>query len=296
MENISGEKRSKFAFINAASANYIPGLRAFFNSLKAHNHKDDVILLSFRLPKDFLDSLKNLPYNVRIVEIKGDDQVQGTAIERFRVTAKIGQEYEAICLLEADIFLTANVNLFFEIASKGFIIVGSNGMIVNFDKGYQKQYSIDLGVDNLPYPKIHTTVPIFLGKADLDWFDKFYKMRGSARSFDDVFGLNVLGIKMGKDKKMLAMPPYTFTGIHHFGVKPETGWMEKEGIVLSGTEEQVYMIHGKWWDRGWREDLMKVMMGYFRDQTMGPRCIQKTKNSIAVGFKKFCEYNKSIGS
>ena len=278
---------TRFAFVTAASENYILGLKAFFNSLVKYSHRDDIILCSFRLPVDFLDSLKKLPYKVRVVDMKGDDQVQGTAIERFRVAAELGKEYEAICLLEADIFLTTNCNLFFEMAAKGFIVVGSNGMIVNFGKEYQKQYNCDLGKDNWIYPKVHTTVPIFLGRNDLDWFEKFYDKRMQARSFDDVFGLNVLGIKLGKDKRILCLPPYVFTGIHHFGVKPETGWMEKEGLILSGTEEQVYMIHGKWWDKGWVSDLPLVMNRYFKNEGMSGKCCQRTYNSIETGSRVF---------
>jgi hypothetical protein len=281
---------TRFAFITAASENYLPGLKAFFNSLVDNSHRDDVILLSFRLPKDFLEWLKTLPFEVRIVEMLGGDQVQETAIERFRVAAELGKDYEAICLVEGDIFLVANNQLWFDLAAKGFIVTGSNGMIVNFEKGYQKQYNIDLGVDNYIYPKVHTTVPIFLPSSDLDWFSTFYNGRMNARSFDDVFGLNILGIKMGKDKRMVCMPPYCFTGIHHFGVKPETGWMDKDGLILSGTEEQVYMIHGKWWDEGWRSDLPRTMELYFKREGMSGKSCQRVYNSIDLGYKLFRKY------
>ncbi len=286
--------KTRFAWVTAGSENYLPGLKAFFNSLKEYSHTDDVILCSFRLPQDFLDSLKLLPYNVRVIEMKGEDQVQETAIGRFEVAERIGKEYEAICLVEGDIFITANCNIFFEVAAKGFVITGSNGMIVNFNKGYQKQYGIDLGKEDWIYPKVHTTVPIFLGRDDLHWFSDFFSRRLSARSFDDVFGLNVLGIKLGIDKRMICLPPYTFTGIHHFGVKPETGWFEKEGFILSGTEEQVYMIHGKWWDKGWRDDLPKVMNLYFKREGMTGRACQRTQNSIDTGYKIFLKYSKDI--
>jgi hypothetical protein len=259
----------------------------------ANGHKDtNIILLSFRLPQEQLNKWKDLTPNLKVVSMKGEDQVHETAIERFRIAAELGKEYDAICLMEADIFLTANVDIFFRVAAAGFVVTASNGMIVNFGKDYQKQYKIDLGVDKYIYPKVHTTVPIFLGPKDLDWFQEFYDMRLSAKSFDDVFGLNILGIKKGIDKRMICLSPYQFTGIHHFGVKPETGWMDKEGLFLSGTEEQVYSVHGKWWDKGWRDDLMKVMKGYFKYSDMGPACVRKTQQSIRAGYNKFLEYNK----
>ncbi|NGX49314.1 MAG: hypothetical protein K940chlam5_00912 [Candidatus Anoxychlamydiales bacterium] len=287
---------TKFAFLIAASANYIPGLNALFNSLADHNHKEDIILIDFNLPQDFLDTLKHLPFSVRLVKIKGEkDQVRGTAIERFRVAVELGKEYEAICLLDADMFVVSNSQLFFEIASKGFIVTGSNGMIINFNKAYQEQYQTFLGKDEWPYAKIHTSCPIFISPQDLDWFDTLYKAR-QISTWDDFLYLNILGIKLGKDKKMLVMPPYCFTGIHHFGVKPETGWFEKAGLILSGTEEQAYMIHGKWWDKGWRDDLPRTMARFFKDEGMSGKSIEKSERSTALAYKLFTKYSRTIGS
>lgn len=282
---------SKFAWIIAGSANYIPALKAFFNSLKVHGHSDDVIIIAFRHPPEFIKWMKTLPFRVEIIEINEGDQIRLTAIERFKLAVDYGPFYKAVCLMDADMFLTANCNLFFEIASKGFIMTGSNGMVINFNAAYQKQYEIDLGKPEWVYTKIHTSSPIFLSPIDLDWFNTLYKAR-RVNYWDDFLYLNILGIKLGKDKRMLPMPPYMFTGIHHFGVKPGTGWFKKAGTILTGTEEQCYMIHGKWWDKAWRKDLMKIMHGYFKDNHMGPKCVQMTENSIELAYSEFLKYNK----
>ena len=289
------QSKSRFAFVTAASENYLPGLVAFFNSLIENNHKEDVILCSFRLPEKFLEKLKELPFNVRIVKMQGGDQVQETAIERFRVAAELGKEYEAICLVEGDIFLTANVGTFFEAARRGMIIVGSNGMIVDMGIDYQKQYNLFLDVKKYPYPKVHTTVPIFLNSSDLDWFEDFYKRRMNARAFDDVFGLNLLGIKMGKSERMICMPPTIFCQIHHFGIKPVTHLMKKEGMILDGFEMQVYMVHGKWFEQGWYTGLMDPMPGYWKDNSFGERQKKEafeTREMILNEFLRLCYRSK----
>lgn len=54
-------------------------------------------------------------------------------------------------------------------------------------------------------------------------------------------------------------------------MKPVTGVIKKDGILLSGTEEQIYMIHGKFFDKGWYTDLMLVMDRYFKDEEFGER-------------------------
>jgi len=288
MENITTQR---FAYVVPASSNYIEGLNAMFGSLEFWKNKADVVLVNFRLPEDFLEGLKKYSYNIRVIESEGEHQTEATAIERFRVAFEIGQEYDAICLLDADMFMTADNTDFLEAAAKGVIITGSNGMIINFNKAYQKQYSLDLGKDEWVYPKIHTTVPIFISKVDLDWFYELYHSR-RIDHWDDFLYLNILGIKMGKDKKMICLPPYTFTGIHHFQMKPETAVFRKEDFLLSGTEEQVYMVHGKWWDKGWTQDLMPTMKKYFKDQMVGKKGREKTAMAIATLEGEFNRYVK----
>jgi len=186
-------------------------------------------------------------------------------------------------------FITADPKIFFEIASKGFIVTASNGMIINFNSDYQKQYNIDLNCDDYPYAKIHTTVPIFISPSDLDWFQLLYDSP-RVDSFDDFLFLNILGIKLNKPEKMLCMPPYMFTGIHHWMLKPETSVIKKGGLLLSGTEEQVYMVHGKWWDEPWISDLPRVMYRYLKDQDFGSKNIARVDDATKLLKEEFENY------
>lgn len=277
---------SNYAFFVAASSNYIPGLVAMFNSLKRIGNTHDVVLISFRLPKEFIQGLDDYPFNIIVIESEGENQIHQTAIERFRVVCEFGWKYDAVCLLDADMWIEANVDVFFKVASKGLIVTGSNGMIINFHIGYQEQYDVELDKADWPYPQVHTTVPIFIDTRNFDWFDLLYKSR-RVDHWDDFLYLNILGIKLGKYKKMICMPPYAFTGIHHWQMKPETGVIEKGDLLLSGTEEQIYMVHGKWWDKGWLQDLLPTMEGYWHDEEISFRGQGRTHNAINSLLNRF---------
>jgi len=279
----------RYAFIVAASENYLPGLISLLNSIEVHS-PHTVIVVSYHLPHS---SALTTPrsFEIKFIESQNiDDQVRATAIERFRIAVEIGEQYDAICLMDADMFLSADVELFFRIASKGFIVTGSNGMVIDFNKNYQERYGVDLNIGNYPYLKVHTTVPIFLGPQDLDWFDALYNSR-RIDSWDDFLYLNILGIKMKKDERMICMPPYTFTGIHHWQMKPETAVFEKAGFLLSGTEEQVYMVHGQWWMKGWVEGLWDTMRRYFDAEGTSERGMMRTKKAIGLLQSKFDYYH-----
>jgi hypothetical protein len=248
-----------------------------FNSLEALGNKHKVIFLSFR----FRD-IPDVSFPVEFVEsTEKECQVKGTAIERFKIAYEMAPDYDAICLLDADMFFLRPVDLFFEIASKGFIVAGSNGMVIDYHTEFQKRYNLDMGSPSFVYMKLHTTAPIFINHENIDWFEALYKSR-RVDSWDDFLYLNLLGAHMGKDKKMLVMPPYSFTGIHHFQMKPGTGLFEKGGIIMSGTEEEVWMVHGKWWDKPWLDDLMPTMEKYLKDEDIGARGRFRTENAISI--------------
>ena len=279
---------SNFAYVVAASDNYRAGLTALLNSLAEHSPDSDVVLLSFRLSEDFLEQVEGRG-GVTIHHSPDSHQVTGTAIERFRLASEVAPQYSAICLLDCDMFATADCDVFFQAAAASLIVTGSNGMVINFGPAHQERYGIDLGSEDYPYAKVHCTAPIFISAANIDWFDALYNSR-RIDSWDDFLYLNVLGIHMGKDKKMIVMPPYAFTGIHHFHIKPVTGVMEKAGTLLSGTEEQVYMCHGKYWDEPYNADLLKVMEGYWRDEQLGERQQRQANNSLAAILRAFEHY------
>lgn len=255
---------SRFAFVVAWSDNYLPGVTALRNSIHEHMPGTDII------------------------EHHGQG-VHDTAIERFRIACDVAGHYDAICLMDADMFLLCPVDLFFEIAAAGFIVTGSNGMVIDYNREYQERYGIDLGREHFIYTKLHTTAPIFISRQDTDWFDALYNAR-RVDSWDDFLYLNLLGVLMGKDRIMLCMPPYAFTGIHHWQLKPATALMEKDGILMSGTEEEVYMVHGKWWDEGWLQDLMPTMTRYLRDEHIGEKGERRVKQAIGLIEREFARF------
>lgn len=285
--------KSKNLTVVASSENYLPSLNALFNSIDYWKIDTDVVLLSYKLPENYLKRIKDVfDFNIKIIQAPEGEQTKVTAIERFRVACEEGKNYEAILLLDADMFFMSNVDLYFQVASKGFIVCASNSMIISFNKGkdgYQDHYGVFLEEEKYPYPEIHTSVPIWLSPLDLDWFQALYDSRRTD-SFDDFLLLNLLGIKMGKNKKMLTFPAYRCTNIHHTMLKPVIGIIRKGDLVLSGTEERMICAHGKLHDENYIKDLAMVMERFFKDEQLGERQRKQMLNSREVLLEEFMKY------
>jgi hypothetical protein len=78
-------------------------------------------------------------------------------------------------------------------------------------------------------------------------------------------------------------------------MKPECGVMEKGGYVLSGTEELIYMIHGKWHWEGWLQDLQPAMDNFIKNEDIGERGKQKIQNSMTLLKSLFKKYHDMYG-
>jgi len=300
----------RYAYIIPSSYDYIPGLAALLASIEKYTPNVDIVLVSYDIPTDFLTSLGKFTFNVIDKPQSEPDQKLATIIERFRVTAEVMPNYDAICFMDADMFLLGDVILFFDIAAKGFIVTAHNGGIIGFTKEHQRLGKADLGVDNYIYTKTHTAVPVFASALDADWFAAVYRDY-DRNALDDYTLLNLKGIQLEKFKRMISLPSYAFTGIHHWQLKPETSLMRMGNLVLTGTEEQPYMTHGKWWDKGWIDSLMQVAERHLVDFGYNPGYVrpkiwtafdillkeykgltatfsEKTGIDIFMDFEKFC--------
>jgi hypothetical protein len=291
------QEKARYAFVMGASNNYLEAIVALFNSMYEHNNYADIHFINWNIDPEFFKDYSEIikgRFNINLYNSTSKVQGIGTAIERYALAYRVADCYEAICVLDADMFFTNDVTLFFEIASKGFIVTGSNGMMVDFDKAYQEYYNCYLGADNIPYPKIHTSVPIFVSEENTKWFIELWE---SIRKdhFDDFLYLNMLGIKNDLTRKMLCLPPYYFTGIHHWIWKPETSIRVKGGSIVAGTEELVYSIHGKFWDEPWKRDQMETMRKYLIDNDMGNKCNSFVNNSMDLMVSEFSRLRDLTG-
>ncbi len=282
---------AKYAYIVAVSEGYIPALDALLGSLNEYGAGAEVLLLAWQLPDAYLESLEKYNYKISVIPSTNPDRdaKQATTIGRYWVASKVADDYDAVCVLDADMFLLADCTLFFKLAAAGFIVVGSNGMLIDFGRNQQERYGVDLGIESLPYPEVHSSAPIFISKADTNWFEELVTW-DRTDSWDDFLLLNLLGIKLGKTDHMVVMPPYAFTGLHHWQVKPETALRYKGDLVVSGTEERVYMVHGRWWDKDWINGVMAgTMKSYFANEQMGSKCQQRTEAAIKLCCDKYVE-------
>ncbi len=270
-----------YACILPTNAAYLPGALAFLNSF-----------LEFGLQR-YCDLV--IPYHGWDVSIfAGADctivpypvEAPGHKLQivlgRNRAAAEFAETYQAVAMFDADMFLLSELRLFFEIAAAG-MIVGSNNDTHQDQSAYRyadgwpicPTYSYKM-VCNVPFfvsrrhaAAIYTTASEIL-TAEVE------KNVGDLASFN-------LAISLHPDAfdQMLVIPSSQFTGIHHTNFKPQTFHVfdalakqpplptreriNPEHFVITADYLPVHSVHGRYWTRGYVENLLKKMAWYFGD-------------------------------
>ena len=117
------------AFVVGACNKYTPELCAMLNSLDWVGSKADVHVLGLRLPEELTSQFDKLDYKVvhhkiSEEEIEASRGVSEVACrKRYWYAATIGQDYDSVCVLDADLIFNRDPWQFFKIAEDtGFIL------------------------------------------------------------------------------------------------------------------------------------------------------------------------------
>jgi hypothetical protein len=279
----------------AASKGYEPGLRALLNSY-FHYHKESktkvhvLLLENLKIDDVFYGGpiqqgdpgLHNIPVNrINVVDIPftetknypGKNTAWSTKIPRFKYAAGLEG---VVMLVDADLFICANWDHWFRMAELGYIIGGSNGSNVRYHGEWRKKYGLD--VPDFFNHKTICSIPTLL-RPDLHgqvWKDLYeHKINGSGIGAD--FDLqNIFMTIHKKTDQIISLPSQQTTGIHHFQLKMDTGVTAVDGKLMTRDGLEVLSVHGKWWQPGWRRNVLMKMKDYY--------CVNIQRDNRALGF------------
>lgn len=288
----------KRSIVVAASRGYEPGLRAFLNSYANYHPQSErlarVHVLDLELGAEFREGWTDFPWIENWIKL---DWVQhggqrntawSTKIPRFQYAADLEG---VVMLCDADMFFCSNVDWWFDLAEQGWIVGGSNGSNVRYHQGWRDKYKLPLP-DFYNYKTI-CSVPTVM-RTDLHgqvWRDLYKHKTGGGEGAD--FDLqNIFMTLHEKQPHIVALPSQQTTGIHHFMLKLETGANRVDGRIVSRDGLEVYIVHGKWWQEGWRTNLLKKMDEYCSKFTWGTKCQQLAQHSWNVLMEEFERWQK----
>lgn len=240
----------KNAFICYYTEKYKDGVRALKNSHRYWNHEADLL--------------------IRDVTGKSNGK-----LDRW-IEAYTTEDYDNVCILDADMFFTRNVDKYFKIANMGLIAGAHNNSFHNF-----KQLEIE---DKFINVEQITNVPLFIeaGHPLLKQIINWWEEKG-VRSDFECTNLSLLDWL----DDLFTFPAYLWTNIHHTMLKPETCAIWKYDRLMSRTNEPVNMVHGKFWDKNYTDNLVKVMVRVYHNDEAVVKIATDSRDLLLREFEKY---------
>jgi len=303
---------SKYAFIVAATYSYTPELTALLNSLDAVGSTADVHIIGIELQEEFLSQLPKLSYKAIHHNITEDEwqadhgRSEVVCRKRYWYAAQWGQDYDAVCILDADLVFCRNPHQFFVIAEKTGFILGpckeQNKVYDDPHHQFNGEWQIPQGFWN---PKDLCNCPVFIDakkwREPLEqswlWFATNFE-NGNMRC-PDMDCMNIAFIKYAGIDNIIAMPGNQWLGTNEQHLKPYIrAVVQRDGNIRTESGIEIFCFHGQYYKKRWRECQLDnrhgCANGYLKATECSDNMAQGAMNVLYTRFKEMLNYNIQI--
>jgi hypothetical protein len=284
----------KTAYIVAANNRYLPGLNAVLNSLDMVGNKDEVYCLVWNIPQEYLDRASKV-FDFPIVwEKLTADEIQkygeGEVLMRKRYLIPALMQYDAVCILDADMFFCHNTDRYMEIAAKTDLVLGCT--LEQKRRYAEANHEVPPGSGNYLIPKDFWNgrdlccAPLFCGPR---WYPALKRTwdifavdeREKRFRAPDMDALNICLIEAGAYDHIIPLSQHTWTGLHECLMKAHTRAIDLHGRPFTEDGEEINIIHGQYWNATWRGWQIENQLGMVRREfDASPGYLSRSKGSF----------------
>lgn len=284
------------AIIFPATRNCVDEAKALVNSLSETNPDIPVyIITSNREDRKIGFSDFESIFNHNILDILQeppcDSEFRQIRTSRFRLAAELGNSYDSVCILDADMVVIRDIGAVFDMAESGTILVGSNNTLLTYrDRDFDR---MKIDPPHRPFKEVlasFCTIPMFINpNIHKDFLMNIWN-ESTNPTGNDLESLNLLVLSMGLKNRLYYLPSYSWTNIHHSCLKPETFAKNTDDGLYSYQGEPIYSIHGHWLEDKYVQDLIDPMQ---KNYGHIPKAVDTASNAINDLCKKFRSYSVS---
>ena len=291
---------SKFAYVVGACYKYVPELCALLNSLHAVENRFDVHVIGIDLPDEFTSQFDKL-YTTRRLEIgEGglsssyrpscgyhvihhgiqEDEIQaGRGVseivcrKRYWYAGEIGKQYQAMCVLDADMVFIRNPWQFFEIAAQtGFVLGASKEQNKVYDHEHHHvdgRWLIDPEFCN---DKDLCNAPLFIDARKYEQALKDSWLWFIEHGFwaPDMDAMNIAFLHHHMYHMIVKLAGVQWLGTNEQMLKPYMKACKRsDGLLWTDSGLEIWSIHGHYYHEKWRTQQLLNRKGCIKGRLDG---------------------------
>ena len=303
--------KDKYAFIVTACKKYIPEINALLNSLDFVCSNADIHLWYYEFPQDYLDKITTTDwcFNLILHQITYEQarmyggESEELCRKRYWYAGEIGKEYEAVCILDADMVFVRNPCQFFAIAaSTGFLIGVHKEQNKRYDDDHHKLNGKFLYDPTFTNDKDLCNAPLFIDarlherclKRSWEIFIEGYP--DTNFKAPDMDAINIAFLEAGLHDKIIKLSNHSWLGTNESMLKPYTKVCGRDdgGKYMLWTQngQEVFSFHGQYYKENWRkvqlDNRSRCAMGYLGCNEQSDSIARSGMDTLYDFFKKMC--------
>ena len=268
--------KSDYCIIVSACKKYVPELTALLSSLNAINNKEDVYIIGYQLPEDFINQFSKLCYKVILYDIPeaearefgGESEI--LCRKRYWYLAEWGKEYKSVLLLDADMVFVRSVDNFFKIAEKTNLILGvtlekTNIYGTDIDGHHHQRVNGEhLVKETIWNAKDICCTPMFINAKTYEsqlkkaWTIFAEGWPNTNFKAPDQQALNMILVAEGLTDNVVLLPNMCWVSSNEKLCKPYTRvTTQQDGLLWTESGEPIFIIHGRYYTKKWRRQQLR---------------------------------------
>lgn len=302
---------ANYAYIVAACTKYTPEVVANLNSLDYVGNTFDVHLFWCARDnnREFIDQLNKLSYKVILHEVSQQEIEESRGVtevtcrKRYWYAAEVGKDYDAVCILDADLVWNRNPYQFFEIAHKtGFILGPTKEQNKVYDHEHcevkgQWIWSVPRGYYN---DKDLCNCPVFI---DAKLWDQALRLSWHVFLYDtfraaDMDAMNLCFLEYGGKDKIIKLAGLQWLGTNEQHLKPYMRVVERDGKICTENGLEVFSYHGQYYKDKWRacqlDNRHNCAAGYLKSTQACDDIARGSMDLLYSYFKKMLDWKITI--
>jgi len=286
----------KYAYISTISPGYMFAMNATLNANKYYGTNADVHLLyPNSVEKDPVEMAYmkrcETAFPFKVKWIPKDDFGGDYFDAKYKYAATLKDEYDSICIIDADLFICSDTTEYFEKSAKEDILITATRVRSGMKDKMCMTWDNPENIDSAPksyFADFPTFInPKFGEKFLNDWHkgtnkdcrdvskDKNYP----ANYFHPLMTMNRCICKLFKPEQTIALDGNFWDADFKIGW---TDYIRKGDIMVNDLGKRFYAIHNKWWKNGRARSDLKMPLRHKDNIEVNKRLDRFTKNINAI--------------
>jgi len=262
---------NNYAIFVACTPNFKKHVNALLNSIEKRGLYKDCALTVYVLyyeefPESWLKAItESFSFSVIPIEVLREDIVHPPETNRtefikrarFKYVMEYGGNYDAVCLLDADMFMVSpDFMKLFDLVKGTNHLIGCNEKI-KWNIGDNYMYGDETSIFNTPIKlfNMHCSVPIIFDyKYWQDVFEHYYKICFNGKQvkndilvgIGDIMSWNISIQKCNRQRDVVVFPMESMCQVHRTYMHPDKYVQVENDYWYTVAGDRIYSIQGRW--------------------------------------------------